>query len=159
MNPKRIGVAIFSGITLVLLAISISTNSWLVIDTGKVGLWKACFSICFGQQCSPEICAVIKSGQISDKMLATRGFACFSLFLTITGCIFAVVRMCKEVTGKVAAGCFLGAGVCMVIALSIFTEENSDRVKIDRISYGWSFILGWISSIFCFVAMAINCAF
>ena len=75
----------------------------------------------------------------------------------IVGWIVAVVRMCKELNGKISAGSFLSAGVCMVIALSIFTEENSAIVKQDGISYGWSYILGWISSIICFVATVIHC--
>ena len=163
MDPKKIGVVIFSGVTLALLAASFGGNNWIVSDLqlnhilkdSKFGLWKLCVSVCVGPYCS-ERCGS-RSNQVTDKTQAARVFACLALVSGIVGCIVAVVRMCKELNGKIAAGSFLTAGVCMIIALSIFTQEHSAFVKQDGVSYGWSYILGWTSSIICFAAMVIHC--
>ena len=157
MDLKRIGVAIFSGVTLGLLAVSIGNNYWIVNERSvKGGLWGLCVPSCIGNYCS-EICVTYTVDQIKDdEFHAVRAFACIAVFLATVGWFTAVLRMCKELNVKLAAGCFLGAGICMIIALSIYTNMTSTLIKLPGAMYGWCYILGWISSILCFTAMIVN---
>lgn len=151
------GAAIFSGVTLVLLIVSISGNKWIFNDIEKSGLWGFCKHFCIGTSCS-DICITYPiDGITNDKFHVIRAFACIAVFLATVGLIVAVVRMCKELNGKIVASFFLGAGISMIIALSMYTEQATNIMKLTGASYGWSYILGWISSVLCFVAMVTNC--
>lgn len=178
INHKRIGVAIFNGITLGLLLASIASKNWLVNDSfkgGKSGIWQTCNHICLRLiSLCPYICDTYAINQLDAKSNAIRAFACIAMLSTTVGLVIAAVRIYKELKGKMAAGCFLCAGICMIIALSIYAAQANDGkitgnlhhdllisyvtigYKRPGFSYGWSYILGWISSIFCFVAMVFN---
>jgi len=71
------------------------------------------------------------------------------------GALVSLVRVFKEIDMKIVSAMFLGAGVCMLIAVSIYTSKNIDFVNnSSRVSWGWSYIIGWIGTILAFVCTA-----
>ena len=155
-SPGKIGLLIFCGVTFVFLAASIGGNNWIEIENRpgvKVteGLWRTC-------SVSPTLTLCTQQPIVTDKMYAIRACASVALILAIVGGILAFVRLCKELDGKATAGLFGfgAAGVLMIIALAIYIDYTSVVIKFDSVSYGWSFYLGWVAAVLCFVCASAN---
>ena len=129
-------------------------NYWLTIQSrtsDKIVSWSGLWNSCTKYECKPY-----PFDEVKDKLHATRAFTTIGTLLCTAGAIIALVRLCKDVDGKIPAGLLIGAGWCMVIGLAIYTDFRSGVVKSDYVSYGWSYILGWIASILAFVAGALH---
>ena len=106
---------------------------------------------------STQTCQTYELKGLSGKQHATRFFATVAVLLSVVGGIISLLRICKDMDGKIVAGFFLGTGVCMVIALSIYTDETAEIVEYNGVSYGWSYIMGWVAAVLSFVTMSVNC--
>ena len=83
---------------------------------------------------------------------ATRAFSILAVLASI-GCVaLSVLSMFSEsvkwIMPFLAA---IGAGVCGLIAMAIFTGENSQSSS----HYGWSYFLGWVGTVLAFVTSGI----
>ncbi|XP_016851583.2 protein NKG7 [Anolis carolinensis] len=118
--------------SLLLLLISLGTDYWVVVGSKlNTGLWKQCVS---------STCSEIQNP--SDKLNATRAFmilgmiaGAVSLFSLLAS--YFRTHLHSFSLAKLAAISSLFAGLAVMIAMSIYTSENSN--------YGWSFGLGWAS--------------
>ena len=65
----------------------------------------------------------------------------------------SLLRLFKELDFKLVSVCFIVAGVCMMIALAVYTDlmSNSLLKVFDQWGWGWSYILGWLGCLLSFV--------
>jgi len=144
MDSKTLILLLISGGTFVLIGASVGGNYWVDTAVNNSGLWKYCNDV-FG-------CGKVEFEGVASYIHATRAFGVMSVLAAGFGALISLVRLFKEMDGKIVTGLFLGAGVCMVIALSIYTSKNIDVISnFTAIDWGWSYILGWISAILAFV--------
>ena len=152
VDTKKTVLVVVAVVAFILMSASNGGNNWIEneISGYKVssGLWNLCIR---------STCASIAFDSVPDKLHATRAFTTIGTLLCAAGTIVALIRLCKDVDGKIVAGILIGAGLCMVIGLAIYTDYTSvDPSKLNGVSYGWSYILGWIASILAFVAGALH---
>ena len=144
MNAKIILILMCYG-SFIFLSASVFGNNWLKDEYRNIGLWRRCYTFSGTTSCN-------EFSMTLDNKFVCRAFAATSLLLTVVGGIIALVRLCKELDGRIVGGFFLVAGVCMLIALAVYTYFSKD----SRMDYGWSYILGWISMVLCFVTGVMN---
>ena len=151
VDAKKVVLVVVTIGAFLLMSASNGGNNWIEneISGYKVssGLWNLC---------DQSTCDSYRFDSVPDKLHATRAFTTIGTLLCAVGAIVALIRLCKDVDGKIVAGILIGAGLCMVIGLAIYTDYSSDSVKLNGVSYGWSYILGWIASILAFVAGGLN---
>ena len=143
MDSKTLVLFIISAGCLALLGASVGGNAWIDYKLITMGLWKRCSTII-------DVCTVRDWDHIGSKLHAARAFASMAIVMAAIGTIGSFVRLIKDSDGKAVSAFFLGAGVCMTIAVSVFTSEY--RVRHDYgAKWGWSYILGWIGAVATFV--------
>lgn len=124
--------------TFVFIAASTGGNYWLTTsfksDIGQ-GLWKIC----------QYSCVSIDSSSLADWFKATRAFAVMACLAAAGAILMAILGMVSEKIKSLFVSLFLFAAAGnMVLALAIFTSKTgSSRL----LSYGWSYILGWIGAV------------
>ena len=146
MDVKKIILILMCAGTFILLSASVGGNNWLDKGGNHQGLWRACVKFL-----GSTVCGEFEMSNVSGKFHACRAFAAISLLLTVVGGIIAFVRLCKELDGKIVGGFFLAAGVCMLIALSVYID-----LMRGLADYSWSFTFGWISVVLCFATGVIS---
>lgn len=148
MESKIVLLFLLSAGCLALLAASVGGNPWLKRVDGTYGLWKRCFKI-------TDTCITHNWDYIPSKLHAVRAFAVLAALMAAIGTIGSFIRLMRDSDGKVASAFFLGAGSCMLIAMAVFTSEH--QIQLDYgLKWGWSYILGWISTIGLFVVSGLT---
>ena len=151
VDVKKVVLVVVAVGAFLFMSASNGGNSWIkgeeLGQTSWYGLWNSC---------TRYECQAHPFDSIPGELHATRAFTTIGTLLCTAGAIIALVRLCKDVNGKIPAGLLIGAGLCMVIGLAIYTDATSHLLKFDFVSYGWSYNLGWIASILAFVAGALN---
>lgn len=112
----------------ILLAAATGGNEWLNKTRGaSEGLWKTCGgSLCFDVKYD------------NSKFNATRAFAIIAVLAAAGGTVVSILRLFKELDVKLFPICFIVAGVCMMIAMSIYTDVMDPVLKIFD-SWGWGY--------------------
>ena len=148
MDSKALILLLNCGGTFMLITVSVGGDSWEEESPNlKLGLWGKCNSLG---------CRYTKWGDVSPWSHAVRAFALVAVLASGLGVLVSLMRLCKDMEGKIVGAMFLGAGVCMLIALTMFTSSLIDHVKSSSlISWGWSYFLGWIGTIFAFICTAL----
>ena len=151
VDVKKVVLVVVAVGAFLFMSASNGGNSWIkgeeLGQTSWYGLWNSC---------TRYECQAHPFDSIPGELHATRAFTTIGTLLCTAGAIIALVRLCKDVDGKIPAGLLIGAGLCMVIGLAIYTDYSSDTVKSGYVWHGWSYILGWIASIFAFVTGALH---
>ncbi|CAK8692915.1 unnamed protein product [Clavelina lepadiformis] len=138
--------------TLSTLTISIvceATADWAhsTIDSSSTGLWQFCFQ----KRCVfySEIASV------AAYIQAVRAFSVMSIILQ-GGAIFALLYACldSKCHFRTSSIFLLCAGFLMLVAMSIFTGKYE---RDTGVVFGYSFILGWISTTACFLVSCCLC--
>ncbi|XP_070621111.1 protein NKG7-like [Erythrolamprus reginae] len=134
-NPLHLGAAFSSGISLLFLIIALSTDYWIEISTANLGLWKAC---------NQGVCSRLGVQNLSAAFHVPRTFLFLGMFagaVSLGGlCTMNYQQRLSKVSMiRIIYIASFSAGLCVMIAMSVFTgmAENS--------LYGWSFALGWTS--------------
>uniref|UniRef100_A0A7M5XAN7 Uncharacterized protein n=1 Tax=Clytia hemisphaerica TaxID=252671 RepID=A0A7M5XAN7_9CNID len=149
MECKTLILLVFAAGTFVLLGASAGGDDWFINATVRNGLWRYCVKVL-------DVCVTRDWDDISTKLHAIRAFAVLSVLFAGFGALVSLVRLFKDMDGKSVSALFLGAGICMLIAVSIYTDDSRKLVEfLDSASYGWSFIFGWIGTIFSFLVSAL----
>ena len=148
VDAKKVVLVVVAIGAFLLMSASNGGNNWREHKWFSLGLWNSC---------DQSTCYSYRFDSVPDKLHATRAFTTIGTLLCAVGAIVALIRLCKDVDGKIVAGILIGAGLCMVIGLAIYTDYTSvEPSKLNGVSYGWSYILGWIASILAFVAGALH---
>ena len=151
VDVKKVVLVVVSVGAFIFIAASNGGNNWVEDDRRSITLSYGLWNVCGG-----SVCVAYGFDSVVGKLHATRAFTSIGTLLCAAAAVVAMVRLCKEVDGKVVAGLFIVAGVCMIIALAIYTDYSSDTVRMDKVSYGWSYVLGWIATVMAFVAGALH---
>ena len=147
MESKNVLLFLLSAGCLALLAASVGGNSWLEINLAKIGLWKNCNEV--------TGCVTFEWDWVSSKLHAVRAFAVIAALMAAVATLGSFIRLMRDSDGKAVSAFLMGAGCCMLIAMSIYTNEN--KIQTDYIAkWGWSFILGWIATIGLFVVSGLT---
>ena len=147
MEAKIVLLFLLSAGCFVLLGASVGGNVWVDVHVRNVGLWKTCIP--------GGDCITIEWDWVSSKLHTVRAFAVIAALMAGIGTIGSFIRLMKESDGKAVSAFFLGAGCCMLIAMAVFTSEN--KIQIDYgAEWGWSYILGWLSTIGSFVVSGLT---
>nr|XP_012560284.1 lens fiber membrane intrinsic protein [Hydra vulgaris] len=117
-------------------------NSWEHITHNgsyQLGLWKVCANsynfICVSRE---------KTGTLKiTQTLMTLGCLGYSLAY-----IFYVLHINKMFTMKLLGGVLNTSAFCLLIGISLYTNQVSAR----EYTFGWSYAVGWISVILAFAA-------
>ncbi|XP_032084188.1 lens fiber membrane intrinsic protein-like [Thamnophis elegans] len=135
MSALHFGAVLSSFISLLFLILALATDYWIAIPGNHMGLWK----VCEDHKCYP-----LHLELVGASLHAIRTF----MFLGMINGVFSLGGLCvlfwKPLLGNISMsstawfGSFT-AGLCVMIAMSIFTGV------IDIPYYGWSFGLGWAS--------------
>ena len=150
MNIKlgKIILILGSIVVLILLAPSTGGKVWFRVELksgvtlGESGLWKTC---------AYNRCSNIT--EIPDWLKAVRAFAIISILACIAGIMIAILGLFNEkVKGLFATIFFFATGVCMIIALGIYTDKKDKYISKPGVSFGWSYIVGWIGALGAFVS-------
>ena len=153
MDCKTLILLLISSGTFVLIGASAGGNYWLDLGSYYSGLWRDCGSV-FGV----IVCGKIDFKDVASWLHATRAFAVIAVLASGVGALISLVRLCKEMDGKIVGIMFMVAAVCMVTALSIFTSKLVDNIEdVKDVDWGWSYILGWIGAILAFVCTVLAC--
>ncbi|XP_054855966.1 protein NKG7-like [Eublepharis macularius] len=141
MEGLRIAASVCSFVSLLLLIIALASDYWVVDSAGGyTGLWRACArSICLSYGMN-----------VQDYFHATRAFLLMGMFAgaaSFSGLCasFYRSRVQSISTTRLAVTATVIAGVCTLIAMSVFTGVYNDRYSDLAASFGWSFGLGWAS--------------
>ena len=142
IKPGKIILIVGSIVALILLAASTGGKVWIRLKLNGVivseqGLWKGC---------ALNECSSLKP--IPDWLKAVRAFAIISILVCIAAILIAILGIFNEkVKGPFATIFFFAAAVCMVIALAIYTDKADQIVSKPGVSYGWSYVVGWIGAL------------
>ncbi|XP_054855965.1 lens fiber membrane intrinsic protein-like [Eublepharis macularius] len=137
MNSLQIATAIFATISFGLLLAAVTSDYW-VEASDHSGLWQVCQgSVCYSY-----------GMEVAGYIHATRAFM---LMATIAGAVsfFSLWSLFRHPNigsfslAKIAAIASLVAGLCALIAMSIFTGRVNHSHRHGK--YGWSFGVGWAS--------------
>lgn len=147
MNFKQITLFVICVGAFVLLGASCGGNEWSKDHFGNsYGLWK----YCKGTEC---IDSLIKS----DKLRTERAFSLLAVLASIVASILALLGICctNKIKGFVITIFLLAAVICMVIALSVYTDEYKDSVWFHE--WGWSYYLGWAGCAVAIIGSILGC--
>jgi len=116
--PIILGVIIF-----VLLAASCGGRQWLDWWADN-GLW-------------------VTSDCGASWFCAVRAFSLLAIFATVAGILASLLFLLGKVPGFLAGVAYIGAGICGLITMSIYTGKVD---SYNSYGWGWSFILGWVGT-------------
>ncbi|XP_032083945.1 lens fiber membrane intrinsic protein-like isoform X2 [Thamnophis elegans] len=137
MSALHFGAVLSSFISLLFLILALATDYWIdnSLSRTHLGVWK----VCEDHKCYP-----LRLELVRGSLRAIRAF----MFLGMISGVVSLGGLCvlfwKPLLGNISMsrtawyGSF-SAGLCVMIAMSIFTGV------IDIPYYGWSFGLGWAS--------------
>ncbi|XP_060114274.1 lens fiber membrane intrinsic protein-like [Heteronotia binoei] len=137
MGSLTIGTAIFASISLGLLLAALASDYW-VVGSDHTGLW---------QLCRGSICHTYGM-DVLGFIHATRAFLLMGAIAGAVSFFVLWALVCRSYTGsvstaKIAAIASLVAGLCAIIAMSIFTGVYNRSFSQGQ--YGWSLAVGWAS--------------
>jgi len=154
MNTKGVVILALGGVTFILLAASCGGVEWLNFEG----------QICIGRNCGPytktesglwrvcreapgrPACGSISSSGLADWYGAVRAFSILSVLACVAGIAATLLFIIEKLPGIIPGAIFLGAGVCGIICMSVYTEKTS--MPSQMYSYGWSYFLGWVGTVF-----------
>nr|XP_048683993.1 protein NKG7-like [Caretta caretta] len=145
MLPLQVPSTALALLSLLLLVVALSSDHWLEARRNGIfvhsGLWKICVN---------SVCGM--PSKLPDYIEATKMFlmlgllagllSAFSLLALLRGSSFDTVS-----PFVVSAMGSFSAGFCILIALTVFTSEFAEVMKVTwlHVSFGWSWGLGWAS--------------
>ncbi|XP_050786275.1 protein NKG7-like [Gopherus flavomarginatus] len=145
MLPLQIPSTVLALLSLLLLVAALSSEHWLEARRDGVfvhsGLWKICAN---------SVCAMPL--KLPDYIEATKTFLILGLLAGLLSAFSLLALLSGSGLDTVsplvvsAVGSF-SAGFCVLIALTVFTSEFAEVIKVTwpHISFGWSWGLGWAS--------------
>ncbi|XP_074837575.1 protein NKG7-like [Carettochelys insculpta] len=145
MRLLRVARPTLALLSLVLLLAALASNHWLLQRKKQYvihsGLWKHCLNL----QCLIPL-------KVTDFLQATRGCLILAALLGCLSCVALSISFFRSHLGSVsmtlvsAAGSF-SAGLCATTAMTLYTLQGAKGMLIPmaRVSYNWSFGLGWAS--------------
>lgn len=154
MNIVKLLLIVGCGGVFIFMAACCGGNYWISIgDKGAgQGLWKGCGYNPFKDE---VVCNEFNA--VKGWVTAVRAFSLLAVLATIAAGVLALAGLFTEKIKGIVPGVFaLIAGLCMIIALSIYTSETTAYVSNSLIKYGWSFIMGWIGAIGAFACFVIG---
>ncbi|XP_077196992.1 protein NKG7-like [Paroedura picta] len=135
MGALHIGTAVFGSIGLSLLLAALVSDYW-VTGPDHTGLWQVCQGV---------ICHAYGM-DVHGYIHATRFFLFVGLFAGIVSVFVLWALVCRSSSvpaAKIAAVASLVAGLCALVAMSIFTGVYNHNFRLGQ--YGWSLAVGWAS--------------
>ena len=152
---KRSLLVVFSIFLLAMLFTSSISNSWIVKRTINVnyGLWQSCnTTLDMFKKAIATDCYTRENVTVDTKVV--QGLTIIACLLATIATVYACIGLFKkEFKGWLVSIHLFMAGVCMVIALSIFAGHETGTVVIEQSKHylhGWSFVLAGSSAAGCF---------
>ncbi|ETE59461.1 Claudin domain-containing protein 2, partial [Ophiophagus hannah] len=166
MSALRFGAVFCSSISLLCLLIALGSDYWLADSSSHMGLWKVCnHEVCHSLDVEwvSGLCVMIAMSIFTGRAGSTSqygwsfglGWASFPLYLLnatfhairtfmflgmIAGAVTLIGLCIMNRQPRLAYMASFTAGLCIMIAMSIFTGRAGSTSK-----YRWSFSLGWAS--------------
>lgn len=143
MEVFRLAGILLSLLSLGLLGLALVSDSWLRssdMPGSHGGLWKICVS---------KICTLYPDN-VPGFFHTTRFFLVLAM---LAGCLaslalgasFFCSHLCSASLSTVSTMSSFGAGLCVMIAMAVFTSGESQKVLPEMFAYSWSYSLGWLS--------------
>ncbi|XP_060114303.1 protein NKG7-like [Heteronotia binoei] len=146
MEHLQITACLFSFISLLLLIIALASDFWVVdLKNQHSGLWQTCrgdLCVRYGMNV-PAFIHGTRAFMVMGMMAGTVSF--FGLFTSFFRTHVGSISI-KVITVSAS----IVAGVCGLIAMSTFTGMYTNHTSELGKSFGWSFAIGWVSSILFF---------
>ncbi|CAM4678717.1 unnamed protein product [Lepidochelys olivacea] len=132
-------------LSLLLLLVALGSDHWLLLKENQVvmhsGLWKLCMNL-----------GCLIPLNVPDLINASRACLILAVIAGLLSCLALLASFFCSHLGSVsltlvsAMGSF-SAGFCILIALTVFTSEFAEVMKVTwlHVSFGWSWGLGWAS--------------
>ncbi|XP_032083593.1 uncharacterized protein LOC116515580 [Thamnophis elegans] len=135
MSALHFGAVLSSFISLLFLILALATDYWIAHSGTRLGLWNTC---------QDQTCFPLSVKLVPGSIHAIRIFMFLGLISGVVSLGGLCVLFWKPLLGNISmsiTACLASftAGLCVMIAMSIFTGQ------IASTYYGWSFGLGWAS--------------
>ncbi|XP_036054035.1 epithelial membrane protein 2 [Onychomys torridus] len=150
-------IIIFHIVALVLLFISAIDNAWWVGEDFSADIWRVCTNI--------TNCTEISDSEYSDYsiMQAVQATMILSTILCCISFLIFLLQLFRLKQGErfiLTAIIQLMSCLCVMIGASIYTDRRQDLHQqnykvyylVQEGSYGYSFILAWVSFSFTFIS-------
>ncbi|XP_004210995.3 lens fiber membrane intrinsic protein [Hydra vulgaris] len=107
-----------------------------------IGLWRGCGTVSGKKLCTqrPKSSAALKVTTIFMVL------GCLGYLAATTYC--AIILIKKELSIRLLAGILYATAFLLLVALCLYTV----KLSTTQFTYGWSYIVGWCSTVVSFIA-------